>query len=165
MTRVQYIRCHTQERSINNSRGFYYPHKKLDKAGVPTLHFVTMPLCAAPLLLVIFNIHSTQANLKLQVSRPQHEGPLSIKGQNETCRSVLEGANRCYLTENCRGIIFYKSGAEKRCQTATCLPGRVVGSVNQVPGEAKLLLRFDGTFTTGDGMLFVVPAFKSLVLW
>ena len=155
---------HVNQRLINNLRGLRYPPKKIKKASAPIFLFVVwyffaMPVCAAtvPVLILIYNIFCAKADLLLTVSRPEHVGPLSIKGSaNETCRSVVEGANRCFLTEDCRGIVLYKSGTEKLCQTAICLPGPDVGSVNQVPGEAKIFLLFNGTFATGDYMLLLL---------
>ena len=144
--------------------GLCHPHKKFHKACAPILHLFTMLLCAtiARVLLLIFSIHCAQADLSLRVSRPQHMGPLSIKGgENEPCRSAIQGANRCYLTEDCRGMLYYKSGTEKRCQTTTCPPGPAIGSVNQVLGDAQIFLLFSGTFTTGDCMLLALYPYLS----
>ena len=103
------------------------------------------------LLLVYCYMQSTQAEVLFTASLPEHEGSVSIEGENRTCRSAVEAALRCDPLAKCTGIWYLDDGQNKYCQSAVC--SEVTGKPNHVLGQSGLFFLHTGIFRTGKKMI------------
>ena len=95
--------------------------------------------------------HTTQAEALFTASLPEHEGSVSIEGENQTCRSLVEAALRCDPSAGCTGIWYLDDGQNKYCQSAVC--SEVPGKPNHVFGQSGLFFLTTGIFKTGKTMI------------
>ena len=130
----------------------------------PSRHVFAMccPSLAAPLLLLLFHLISVKAEMLLVKSRPEHEGSVAIAGENKVCKTVVEAALGCELTDDCRGMWYYQNGTRDYCQAARCPPSP--GIMNPAPQQSGFFFLFTGIFKTGNSMMRYTRPFDTYVL-
>ena len=94
MTRVKFSDHHVNEISFYRSRCF--PVRSPSSPTVPYL----------PLL---FHSLHVEAEMFLTGSRPEYEGSVTTVSENKSSKTEVEAALRCEMTNDCRGMLFYKN--------------------------------------------------------
>ena len=112
-----------------------------------------MMVCSSTTMCLLFlflDTPSVEAAIFLVESRPEHEGSVAIVGGNKRCRTVGEAALRCELTDDCRGMWFYRNGTGDNCQAARCPSSP--GTMNPVPGQSRFFFLSTITLIRGNSI-------------